>query len=131
MRIILSVAAALAFASPAIAAPDFALRGQWDISLSTDPTYVGVVLIDSQSRVTVDSPKDYGRPAKFMGYVRAMTPSRLEMVLTDRNTVVTINCLMQSNDLLHCNTTLANGQRNPVFTLSRVGPGPTSLIPGK
>ena len=58
------------------------MRGQWDVTLTGHPGYRGVVLIDAERRVTVDSPDDNGKPAQFRGYVRD-NGMRAEMITTN------------------------------------------------
>lgn len=108
---------------------DFALRGQWSITTPRIPDYQGVVLIDGQRRATWDSPQDHGRPARYLGYVRAADASRVEIMLTDRDSVRRVDCLIESSDLLHCHVVFANGRRSYMFALTRIGSGPASLVP--
>lgn len=130
MRIFL-VPMALIFALPAIAESEFGFRGQWQVTAAERPHYVAVILIDGQRRATWDSPSDNGRPAKFRGYVRAATETRLEMVMTDSKAVVTINCIIEASEMLRCQIAFADHSKSPAFALTRVGPGPISLAPAK
>lgn len=120
------VPALLVLAMPAMA-QDFPLRGQWNVTMPSNPNYVGVVLMDGQRRVTADSPNDSGRPARYLGYVRAADDLAVEMVLTDRVSVTKASCLRESSDLMRCHTTFADGKRSPAYILTRVGPGPAKL----
>lgn len=102
------------------------LRGQWDVTLTDHPAYRGVVLIDAEGRVTFDAPNDNGRPAQFRGVAKATVP-RVHITITDRDTVTHLHCIIQSDDLMHCRSFLADGQVSNRMVLVRVGPGPHSL----
>lgn len=128
MRFFLATAA-LVFALPAAAESEFGFRGQWQITSGDRPHYIAVILIDGQRRATWDSPSDYGRPARFRGYVRVATDSRLEMVMTDSQAVVTLNCLIEASEMLRCHVAFADGSKSPLFVLTRVAGGPASLAP--
>ena len=104
------------------------LRGQWRIAAETQPTYVGMVLIDQSGRATWDSPLDSGKPASFRGYVSRLDRPRVELIFTNGIRVTRSYCLIQSADLLHCHNVRADGSTSDVFTLTRVGPGPTNLL---
>lgn len=113
-------------ASPALA--QTSLQGQWELRFP-DPNYTGVVLIDREGRVTVDSPSDQGRPAKYFGYIAEASDASLVIHLTDRSGVVKTYCDIRSRDLLHCYAIRAAGSRSNNFLLVKVGPGPEHLTP--
>ncbi len=108
-------------------ARDFALRGQWEPRFP-DTTYVGIVLIDGERRVTWDSPKDQGQPAKYIGYVAEVTADRMMILLTNQVGVNKTYCDIRASDLLHCYILRAGGTRSDNFLMVRVGPGPATLI---
>lgn len=110
-------------------AEGFALRGQWETRFP-DATYVAIVLIDGERRVTVDSPKDQGRPAKYVGYVVEATATNLVIHLTDRAGVVKTYCDIRTSDMLHCYNIRAAGSRSDNFLMVKVGPGPHRLTRG-
>lgn len=121
----LALAAGLMIAGP-VWAQEFAFRGQWETRWP-DPNYVGIILIDGERRVTVDSPKDQGRPANYFGYVSEVKDTKLIFVVTDKSGVATTHCDIRSNDLLHCYVIRASGTRSPNFLMIKVGPGPHRL----
>ncbi len=121
----LALAAGLLFAGP-VWAGDFPYRGQWETRFP-DASYMAIVLIDGERRVTVDSPKDQGRPAKYMGYIADATDKRLVIHLTDRAGVVKTYCDIRTLDLLHCYNIRAAGSRSDNFLMVKVGPGPHRL----
>ncbi len=123
MRVVVALVLLCLCALPASAQ---SLRGQWDVVLTNHPAYRGVVLIDAEHRATWDAPNDNARPAKFKGYVSADGP-RAQIILTDKSTVTKIQCAIQSSDLLHCHSFLADGQISDLIVLTRVGPGPSNL----
>lgn len=92
------------------------------------PAYVAVVLIDPERRVTYDAPMDFGRPARFQGYVSADDGGVVEIILTDRSTVIRMHCLAQSTDQLGCYIERRVGH-SPPLSLTRVGPAPATLRP--
>jgi hypothetical protein len=102
------------------------LRGQWDVASAALPHYRGIILIDADRRVTLDSPDDNGRPARFYGFAR-VDSGRAHITITDRDTVTHIHCTLQVADVMHCRSFLANGQVSHLFVLTRVGPGPQNL----
>ena len=104
------------------------LRGQWRVAAETQPAYVGVVLIDQAGRATWDSPEDWGRPASFRGYVSRLAPPAVEITFTNGKRVTRAHCLIKSPDMLHCHNVYSDGGTSDVFTLTRVGPGPVSLL---
>jgi hypothetical protein len=121
----LTLALGLLIALPAWA-EDFLFRGQWETQWPSGK-YVGIVLIDGERRVTVDSPNDQGRPAKFFGYVSEMAGNKLAFIVTDRAGVAATHCDIRSNELLHCHNVRADGTRSVNFLMVKVGPGPEKL----
>ena len=104
------------------------LRGQWHVSATSIPDYVGNVLIDREGRATWDSPDDRGRPVTFRGYVSRLDRPRVEIAFTNGIRVTRTYCLIQSADLMHCHNVYGDGRTSDVFTLTRVGPGPANLL---
>lgn len=102
-----------------------ALRGQWQVRFT--PDYIGVMLVDGSGRVTFDSPKDDGRPARFIGYVKAVDDARAHIIDTDQIDVAHTHCSRPSSDILDCRTTRADGSKSGRYLLVRVGPGPDRL----
>lgn len=98
------------------------------MELPSQPAYVGVFLIDSEGRVTADSPTDAGRPAKFRGYVDRREPMGVKIVLTDGDKVAFVYCAHETTDRLHCYASREDGKSNFIL-LARVGPGPITLAP--
>lgn len=107
-------------------AQDFPYRGQWE-TRHPDPAYVSVTLIDGERRVTVDSPNDAGRPAKYIGYVAEFTGVKLVLAVTDRSGVAKTHCDVRSLELLHCYVIRHGGARSENFLMVKVGPGPHRL----
>lgn len=136
-----ALAAGLVFAALPSAAQQPSLQGHWQATIAADPTFVGVVLIDGAGRVTWDAKWDRqyrisvgstevgDGNAKWRGYVRHGTPT-MELVLTNGAKVDRMHCARQSSDLLHCYSFLSDGKPSAPTILTRVGPGPVSLMPG-
>lgn len=112
--------------SSAYAAPP--LAGHWNIIVPSQPDYFGTVLIDHQGRVTLDAPKDFGRPARYRGYTAEANAATVKFMMTDGNNVVRIVCAVQSSELLTCRTFYSDGTKSADYTLTRIGPGPASLL---
>jgi hypothetical protein len=109
-------------------AQNHALRGHWEFRAPTaSPDYRGVMLVDAEGRATYDSPMDAGRPARFVGYVERSDGSYVQILLTNRASVIRANCRVQSNDLLECQFFRDSGKVSNIFSLVRTGAGPTSL----
>lgn len=126
------VALAPQAARPAPVAGANGLQGQWDIDISPhDPTYVAVVLIDAQHRATLDAKwfRDgkHGQ-AKSLGYV-TVAPPKVEIILTNRTVVERIVCKMLTSDSMQCRSIRQDGSFSVPSTMTRVGPGPASLMP--
>lgn len=104
------------------------LRGQWHLENPKDPTYVGIVLVDAEGRITLDSPKDSDKPIKLRGYVARGEAAGVKFVITGGKTVVFGYCAHETVDTLHCYFSNADGTRSPTLMLKRVGPGPKNLM---
>lgn len=115
----------LVAATPALA-DEFPLRGQWEVR-SNIPNYVGIVLIDSERRVTWDSPADQGKPAKYLGYVSEVTDDKIVLTLTDKVGVTKTHCDVRAAELLHCYAIRADNTRSANFLMVKVRPGPHRL----
>lgn len=103
-------------------------QGQWQVRVPDDPAYIGTMLIDTDGRATWDSPKDSGRPAKFIGYVARAADPKAHVVFTNRTVVSHMHCLVQSSDLLSCYFFReADRQHSVAFNLVRIGSGPRKL----
>lgn len=134
MRNLMAMALCL-FALPAVAGekPATSLWGAWKVTIKADRTYAGVMMVDRAGRATWDATwdADYRRAnnftfigtgsAKSFGYVRDLGNEVIDIVLTDRDVVEHTHCALQSRDLLVC--------RNGATIITRVGPGPESLMP--
>lgn len=105
------------------------LQGQWDVTAPGFPSYQGIALIDAEGRVTIDSPVDNGRPAKFRGYIDRRETTGIKIVLTDGNKVPFFFCATETTDRLHCYASRPDGSKSTAMLLTRVGPGPLTLAP--
>jgi hypothetical protein len=101
------------------------LRGQWQITIPNRPAYNGLALVDAEYRTTWDD----GYGPEFHGYVAHNDSMKAEIILTDRVGVVHTHCMIQSSDLLHCEHRYDNGRVSNKFVLTRIGPGPKTLLP--
>jgi hypothetical protein len=101
------------------------LQGQWQITIPSRPAYNGLALIDAEHRATWDD----GNGPEFYGYVAQLDSMKAEIILTDRIGVVHTHCIIQSSDLLHCEHRYGNGRVSNRFVLTRIGPGPKTLLP--
>jgi len=119
------LAVGLLCAGPAVA-QDFPYRGQWEVRLANS-NYVAIVLIDSERRVTWDSPNDQGTPAIYRGYVAEATADKMTIALTNKTNVTKTHCTIRSSELLHCHTIRADGSRSANALLVKTGPGPLHL----
>lgn len=126
MRTVLFVLA-LCLAGP-VALASSPLRGQWRVAAESQPAYVGTVLIDRDGRATWDAADDRGRPASFRGYVSSFNAPVVEITFTNGVRVTRAHCLIQSAGLLHCHNVYGDGRTSDIYTLTRVGPGPASLL---
>lgn len=113
--------------------PAGSLWGAWKVSISTDPTYTGVMIIDRAGRAMYEDQWDpnYRRPrglkpiepgnTKSFGYVRALGRDEFNIVTTNREGVAHWYCTLLSADLIKCDKGITTG--------TRVGPGPENLMP--
>ncbi|MGQ3300181.1 hypothetical protein [Reyranella sp.] len=128
MRRALLVLIGLLAPVPSAFAQAHPLQGTWVVRLPTGPKYVGIVLVDGEGRTTFDSPQDWGRPAKFVGYVARMNGLDTQFHLTDKAAVIHMNCVAESAELLSCQVAHKDvGGTSKPFALVRVGPGPRKL----
>lgn len=123
----IALAVGLLYAGPA-QAEEFAYRGQWEVRLPNS-SYVAIVLIDGERRVTWDSPNDQGTPAIYRGYVAEATAEKMTIALTNKTNVTKTHCVIRSSELLHCHTIRADGSRSANALLIKTGPGPHRLTP--
>lgn len=121
----LALAVGLLIASP-VMAQEFPFRGQWEVR-HPDATYLGIVLIDGERRVTWDSPNDGGKPAIARGFAIEPTGGSLMLVLTNGAVVAKTYCDVRSSNLLHCHTARQSGMRSDNYMLVKTGPGPHRL----
>lgn len=126
MRKGMALLLAVATLAPGALAQSVSLQGQWDTSLPSDPSYIGVALIDAQHRVTFDARGKHGR-GQSLGYAKVEFP-KVEILLTDRAMVVRIVCTMTSRDRMECRDILPDGRFTVPSIMTRVGPGPKSLL---
>ena len=124
MRKIMALALAL-LPVDAVAAD---LAGRWNVKIPENPGYEGVVLIDNERRVVLKAPLDNGKPADFVGYVKMSDIPQVQMLLTDKKIVSRIDCLAETDDMLRCRTTFANGQMTRLYVMQRVGAAPKTLL---
>jgi hypothetical protein len=103
------------------------LRGQWQITIPNRLAYNGLALVDAEYRTTWDD----GYGPDFHGYVAHTDSMKAEIILTDRVGVVHTHCMIQSSDLLHCEHRYGNGGVSNMFVLTRIGPGPKTLLPAQ
>lgn len=104
------------------------LRGQWDATSPNVANFTGTLLVDTERRVTYDSPQDGGRPAKYRGYIAQIDDMNVSAKLTNGDIVVQMNCAILSSDFLNCRATFPGGRKGDEFMLKRVGPGPRTLM---
>lgn len=90
--------------------------------------YVGIILIDAEGRVTFDSPDDGGRPENFRGYIARGQAAGIKLVITNGTQVVFGYCAQETADRLHCYFSRDAGKSSTCL-LTRVGPGPLTLVP--
>ena len=130
MRKIVAVLLCLLALPVTVAAQAVSLRGQWHVELPSHPAYTAVVLIDAQHRATVDATwKDGQHPnAKSFGYVTVDLP-KVEIIMTNRDKVGRIICSMKTRSTMTCHTVFPDGRISVPSVMTRVGPGPVSLMP--
>lgn len=114
--------------TPSIAANAINVHGQWKIEVPSQPTYVGQVMIDAEQRATWASPRDTGKPARFVGYVATNNGAKVEIALTNGDNVARAHCTAESNDVMHCYLAFTDRPKiSAPFILRRSGPGPQKL----
>ena len=99
------------------------LRGLWLVQAPDKPDYTATVLVDAQRRATWDS-----ATVKMVGYVERNDATKATILFTDRNEVAHLQCAIQSSDLMHCYSFLADGGISILFKLTRIGSGPQTLM---
>lgn len=102
------------------------LQGQWQIVTPRVPAYTGVALIDAQHRVALDD-RDKHTIGRSIGYAKVDLP-KVEIFLTNRTTVMRIICTVASANTMECRGILPDGRFTVPSVMTRVGPGPESLI---
>lgn len=110
-----------------VQAQDFALRGQWEVRAPAIPAYKAAILVDAEARMTFDSPNDYGRPARFFGYVERIDKRQVQIIATNRAEVSKALCIVETNELLHCYAVRDDKSVSVGFMLLKIGPGPVKL----
>lgn len=127
MRLFSIALAGLLAAGPALA-QSHPLQGTWVVRMPSGPKYIAIVLVDREGRATYESPKDSGRPARFIGYVAHMEGADVQFRLTDKSVVAHMDCALESTEFLSCQITrkVDNGTSAP-FALVRVSDGPAKL----
>lgn len=103
------------------------LRGQWDVT-STHPDYRASLLIDAARRATLDGPNDRGKRIQFRGYVAEEQPG-VKMVFTEGTIVMRVYCAPETSARLQCYASNHDGEISRPIFLTRVGPGPQTLMP--
>lgn len=115
----LGMALACLVAGPALAQQP--LQGYWSVSVPAPGSYTGIVVIDADGRVTWDSPRDGGRPAKVRGYVAHSSGGRVHIVLGDGTNVTHVHCVDRTDFRLTCSVIRHDGSvADTVATLTRV-----------
>jgi len=115
---------------------DLRLQGEWRVTIAQNAAYRATILVDAEGRMALEATNVVnGKPASFktLGYAK-VEGRRVEFVETARNpqdriAVVRTVCAIQSPDLLHCTSIFADGRVGFPAVVTRVGPGPASLIP--
>jgi hypothetical protein len=105
-------------ATPALC--DSPMRGNWQVSLSTDPNYLGMVLIDAEGRAIWQP---------WRGYVSKFDGADAQITLTNGKAVSHVRCRILSSDLLDCNAHAAAGT-SASFMLKRVAENVPKLWQG-
>ncbi len=101
------------FALPAFG--ESPLRGNWQVTLSTDPQYLGMVLIDDDGRAIWEP-----SAIPWRGYVSRFDSANAQITLTDGQNVSHVRCRILSSDLLDCHAHRPAGTSDG-FMLKRVG----------
>ena len=121
------VATASQATQPTAVAPAGSLQGQWDSSTPSNPGYSGTALIDAQHRVTF-AWNNRGKEGNSFGYAKVEFP-KVEIFLTDRAAVSRFICSIVGPNRMECRGVMSDGQFTVPVVLTRVGPGPASLMP--
>ena len=128
MRTILAAAAAVvALAGPAWAGSP--MQGTWRVEAPQYPPYRATALIDSEGRVSLDvATVQNGQPrsTRVLGYVVLAKP-RIDLVLTNRNTVTRFVCSVRADEALACRDIDFDGSVSLPLVMTRIGPGPEKL----
>lgn len=95
------------------------LRGQWRVTILTEPNYAATVSIDADNRAMWYADMDNGRPASFCGYVARVDSANAEIVLTDGVDVAKAYCSIQSSDMLQCRNIRGNETMGKPYILTR------------
>jgi hypothetical protein len=110
-------------AARAYAADASALSGEWHVKPPIDPNYV------PSAAWPGTLPLDFGRAARYEGYIVTIDGTKIDIALADRTKVVHLNCKIESSEVLHCINLYRDGSFSPPFDLVRKGPGPKKLMP--
>jgi hypothetical protein len=103
------------------------LQGQWLRETPSHPSYQATVVIDAQGRAVHDAKVDHVT-SHAIGYVKMTTP-RVEIVFTNRKEVSPLICHRESPDRMSCISVFPDGRISVPSIMTRVGPGPASLMP--
>jgi len=110
-------------------AADHRLRGFWNIEAPSDPGFSGQITIDAEGRAAFrGSSVTLGKSAQSRGYVSLLIDTKAEITLTDGKVAARVRCEIQSPNVMNCDDVGAEGRVSPLYTLRRVGPGPSSLL---
>lgn len=101
------------------------LQGRWKITDPADATYSGNLVVDAQGRAVVAG-ANASSDSKGMGYVER-AGSNVSIVLTDRKVVSRIRCVLQSRDILNCETS-AYGIVSGMYYMRRQAPSPDEIV---
>jgi hypothetical protein len=102
------------------------LQGHWNATIPSNPSYSGVVLIDADHRATLDGKGSRGTAWAF-GYAE-MDANKVRILLTNRVSVLRFDCALAAPNRLECDP-VQDGAPGVRYVLTRVGPGPRSLMP--
>lgn len=109
------------------------LWGTWKLSVSNDPTYTAIMIIDRAGRVIWEDRWDpnYRRArglkpvgsgqTKSFGYIKTISGNEFDVITTNREGVDRIHCATLSAESIRCDKGVTTG--------TRIGPGPESLMP--
>lgn len=138
MRRLLMTALCL-LALPALAANELQVRGHWQVQMPNNPSHTGLMQVDAEGRATYDATwqrtNRVGQPegeivkAQLRGYIEPRALPKVEFVVTDGSKVNRLYCTRRSDVVLHCHYILSSGEPSGVMVLTKIGPGPESLMP--